>query len=97
MHAAHKIHEAVAQVADQAQQVKNVLCAGVELAVHGQAQDEQRNDRDGQQCAAAPFAQQKMTRPRNQPSGNEGKIDETLVCVYLPRSAALLSADPMPF
>ncbi len=78
-HTADEEKQAVAQVAGHAQHIENVLCAGVELALHGEAEHEHGDDGDSEQGAADPFTEQKMPSAGDEPSDDEGKIDKSLL------------------
>ena len=72
--AADQVEQAVAEIAGQAEHVKNVFCARVELALHGDADGEHAHDGCGKQSAAAPLAQQKMARAGHQPACDQREI-----------------------
>ena len=53
--------------------------AGIELALHGEAERKHGDDGDGEQRAADPFAEEKMAGAGDEPPGNEGKVDESFL------------------
>jgi hypothetical protein len=76
--ATDQVKESAAEVAGEAEHVKNVLGAGEELALHGEAEDEHAADGDQEQAAAEPFALNEVTRTGNEPAGQQRSILEAL-------------------
>ena len=77
---AHEVEQATAEIAEKAKDLENVVRVGVKLTLHGEADGEHADDGDGEQSAAAPFAQQKMSRAGDKPTGDEWKKYEALLC-----------------
>ena len=77
--AADEVEQAAAEIAGHAEQIEYVLRAGVELTLHGQAEHEHGDDGDGEQCASNPLAEQEMAGAGDEPSGDEGKVNEPLL------------------
>ena len=75
--AAEEVEEATAQITGDTEHVENVLRAGVELALHGEAERKHGDDGDGEQSAADPFAEEKVACAGDEPPGDEGKVDES--------------------
>jgi len=70
---ADKIEQTAAEIAEKAEDLKDVVCVGVELSLHGKADGEHADDRDGEQRSATPFAEQEMSRSGDEPTCYERK------------------------
>lgn len=76
-HSAGDKEKAVTEVAGKAEGIEDVMRAGVELALHGDAEGKHANDGDGNQRSPPPFAQEEVTGAGDQPSCNERPVSKS--------------------
>ena len=74
--AADEVKKTASEVAGKAEHFEDVLGAGVELALHGEAEEEHASDSGEKQAAANPLALNEVSRSGNEPAGQEGAVLE---------------------